>query len=634
MPFLGLTPDDIVAVKTIADSMAETFTETYSTKFAKEFYAANLCSADSGSEALRLKSRPVVANLRTANLSVLKGGWLTKKGEVRKNWKRRWFEMDGEFHLRYFERDDGTKSAKGKIIFYMYKVEAPVEVDGYSNCIALTHESKRCFYIFPDRASEIDQWIPFLKAACLRSRYPRNVDPHRALAFEAGHSALQKAANATVTAPEDGDVEALQAIIMKRLESEVIADAMDKLGNYKRRVYEPQTIKAAQALAAAAMQAGYDNALLFAEDMQNLMQTVADESKDEFLKADAELRSRIMGAVGPIVTGLLQSSTIAASCETAVSAVIEPLAAAEAALKTAFDTVVQDVTATIQKAGLDQDALRQFFLPLAQKLREHPTDSEHPLADMHASIQLIPSAVDRALTGGSAPADAAGADPTDVVAPESVPEPAPEPAAEGAAGTEVEAAAEEGEAAVNSAEESPDGTNDADENDAKGVNQNPLQVAAESEPAAEGGPTRRKRAESVWMPTTGGGGASSTRGAAVAQEFWVAFADLFENAVYSLEDGLVYAAEAAPLSPTRDQLRDSVGVVANLVVDDTSHDVAIVLRRTTMAALRALVEEEYEKLEQQNKVAESLPSDLSASSFLESSPADPAKIEPPVLLLA
>ena len=61
---------------------------------------------------------------------------------------------------RYYEKDDGT-SLKGEVMLYRFEVEAPVTIDGYDCCIALTHERKRCFYCAPDRASEIQDWTRY-----------------------------------------------------------------------------------------------------------------------------------------------------------------------------------------------------------------------------------------------------------------------------------------------------------------------------------------------------------------------------------------------------------------------------------------------------------------------------------------
>eukprot|EP01050_Picozoa_sp_SAG11_P006901 SAG11_NODE_557_length_8549_cov_5.574675_3_plen_372_part_00 len=166
MPYLGLSNDEVAQVGLICDNMRDTFVDAYVRKFGRECYTAKLAGVraqapDAGETgegkgglklefgagaaadkaesplAMLLKRRPDRA-VRTANLSVLTAGWLTKKGEVRKNWKRRWFELDNHYHLRYFEGDDGSKGAKGACVFYNYRIEAPVDVDGRS-CIAMLH---------------------------------------------------------------------------------------------------------------------------------------------------------------------------------------------------------------------------------------------------------------------------------------------------------------------------------------------------------------------------------------------------------------------------------------------------------------------------------------------------------------
>ena len=57
---------------------------------------------------------------------VVHSGWLRKQGDVRKNWKKRWFELTNDFTLRYYDAQTEPREQKGAIVLHMYRVEAPM----------------------------------------------------------------------------------------------------------------------------------------------------------------------------------------------------------------------------------------------------------------------------------------------------------------------------------------------------------------------------------------------------------------------------------------------------------------------------------------------------------------------------
>ena len=58
---------------------------------------------------------------------VVHSGWLRKQGDVRKNWKKRWFELTNDFTLRYYDAQTEPREQKGAIVLHMYRVEAPFQ---------------------------------------------------------------------------------------------------------------------------------------------------------------------------------------------------------------------------------------------------------------------------------------------------------------------------------------------------------------------------------------------------------------------------------------------------------------------------------------------------------------------------
>ena len=180
--FVGLTPEQVAEIQDGMDAMMATFTAEYDATAAQLIVAGAKAAATGESNdgqlgtrpeptavapasptansfQPRLSSRPKVA-LKTVSLGALHSGWLTKKGEIRKNWKRRWFEMAPDFTLRYFDKQDEPRQQKGCVVLYNCRVDAPVKADEeHENCIALRPAvlPGRTYYFTPDRAHELEE---------------------------------------------------------------------------------------------------------------------------------------------------------------------------------------------------------------------------------------------------------------------------------------------------------------------------------------------------------------------------------------------------------------------------------------------------------------------------------------------
>ena len=97
--------------------------------------------------------------------------------------------MSPDFTLRYFDKQDEPRQEKGTVILYNCEVETGVSEDGHDNCITLRPAvlSGRTFYFVADRSQEVDQWLPFMRAACQLSRHPSSPVPALAGAFHAAY---------------------------------------------------------------------------------------------------------------------------------------------------------------------------------------------------------------------------------------------------------------------------------------------------------------------------------------------------------------------------------------------------------------------------------------------------------------
>ena len=154
----------------------------------------------------------------------LYGGWLTKLGAVRKNWKRRWFAISPDYTVAYYanERD---RQPRGSMMMQGYEVRPDCFKGEKDFCIELHHRSRRCFYVYADSREDYEQWIPILKEVCRKSRFRMHPDPLRARAFDAAFKSTQRTMeDDTDRMPELSEREALVQLICDRIDAVVLSD--------------------------------------------------------------------------------------------------------------------------------------------------------------------------------------------------------------------------------------------------------------------------------------------------------------------------------------------------------------------------------------------------------------------------
>ena len=77
-------------------------------------------------------------------------------------------------------------------------------------CIELYHRKRRCFYVFADDREDYEQWMPILKEACRKARYPMHPDAVRARVFDVAFKATQEMMEVpTDRLPEVSEADAL-----------------------------------------------------------------------------------------------------------------------------------------------------------------------------------------------------------------------------------------------------------------------------------------------------------------------------------------------------------------------------------------------------------------------------------------
>ncbi|KAI6652728.1 Dual adapter for phosphotyrosine and 3-phosphotyrosine and 3-phosphoinositide [Oopsacas minuta] len=126
----------------------------------------DLVRSDKEIRFMRVKSDPNI--LSSCSLGV-KGGYLIKRGHVRKNWKRRWFVLDKNI-LNYYEmkpnlNDNPNPKPKG-IIDLSETIQFTAEDHSVKQpyCFAI-HVSKKIYLISAETEIDYKSWVEALKTA-------------------------------------------------------------------------------------------------------------------------------------------------------------------------------------------------------------------------------------------------------------------------------------------------------------------------------------------------------------------------------------------------------------------------------------------------------------------------------------
>eukprot|EP00736_Rhodelphis_marinus_P014331 Rmarinus@m.21096 len=95
-----------------------------------------------------------------------KQGWLVKEGHLRKNWKRRWFILQGDT-LTYYESQENMKKPKGVINLETCAVNAKTREDikqevGTTECMEIV-TSERKLHFVAEGTTDMQEWVRALK---------------------------------------------------------------------------------------------------------------------------------------------------------------------------------------------------------------------------------------------------------------------------------------------------------------------------------------------------------------------------------------------------------------------------------------------------------------------------------------
>ena len=93
-------------------------------------------------------------------MEILKEGYLTKQGHVRKNWKRRWFVLT-KSQMSY-HMEPGAP-AKGRIPLDNVTISLDTDALGKENCFGLFHGERKPYFMCAETPAEVVQWVKAIR---------------------------------------------------------------------------------------------------------------------------------------------------------------------------------------------------------------------------------------------------------------------------------------------------------------------------------------------------------------------------------------------------------------------------------------------------------------------------------------
>lgn len=246
----GLSTPDLAPKNPFSEAQEETmkqeskdlldkFTKTYLTDYKSELIKK--VRADVEAENDKTQSPWKLRQFPDAGRQEVMSGYLTKRGAVIKNWKKRWFVIYSNGACDYFVKE-GDAKVKGTIPLEGYAVITEPKGDifaGKTFTIQLENpngEDKRVWYLVAETEEEKKNWVQGFSQACRVAVAYVNPDPIVRVAFKSAYTKLRRAYGLYAKNPKGKEEEALNEVVYDRLYSVVVYDVVRNLEGLPKKV--------------------------------------------------------------------------------------------------------------------------------------------------------------------------------------------------------------------------------------------------------------------------------------------------------------------------------------------------------------------------------------------------------------
>jgi hypothetical protein len=299
---------------------------------------------------------------------ILKTGFMMKRGDVVKNWKRRYFVAKNKvdnFVIEYYETEDAPK-AKGVIQPCGYKVDDfdPEEIEEFGSensdhgiKLVPYDETRRAWYVNCESDEDRKEWEKIFQNAVRKSEPPVDPDPVISAAFNAAYKATRYAYgyygwySINCTEPE-----MLGKLIGDVLNRELLDDIYDNIPAGATRNQIVSTIKKMVVTAVTtAVNAGWKAVLSAVDASKAAYSASVKEALSPIFEAEESIKSQIVESVGSVVNPVMEDVG-ARLCQPVFSASVAHISSAYVWAIKGFH---EAMTARVQRVTDKPNSLRE-----------------------------------------------------------------------------------------------------------------------------------------------------------------------------------------------------------------------------------------------------------------------------------
>ncbi|KAJ7370918.1 hypothetical protein OS493_028992 [Desmophyllum pertusum] len=198
-------------IEDIAEEFLKEFTIAYNTAYGVEYTKKTLKEIDAESFAEEKPTFQLLQRAWDSFKSPLKMGYLTKRGALVKNWKKRYFVVNPNYSVDYFENEEAFEKGfkpKGSIFPCGYEINADIDEtmaeriknlaklmkvdekemgapDKYpEHTFEVAHPRRRAYLITAENEEDKNAWVETLKVCCRKAEGLKSEDPVGRAAFK------------------------------------------------------------------------------------------------------------------------------------------------------------------------------------------------------------------------------------------------------------------------------------------------------------------------------------------------------------------------------------------------------------------------------------------------------------------
>ncbi|KAL0211345.1 hypothetical protein P9112_009643 [Eukaryota sp. TZLM1-RC] len=327
--------------------------------------------------------------------SPIKTGYLTKRGDLRKNWKRRYFIIKHNCEVEYWEDEsqvgqEGCRP-KGTISPCGLRVIEDPEFEDRPFLFELRAGRGRDWFLEADSKEDKDDWVSAFRYACRRARPPLNEDHIMREAFIEAYRVTRysfwiwDSHVIWVTKPEG---EQLGLLISAKLEKEVMTDVYRELpkGGHGKigALVKKQVRKTVDSIVGGAVNAAWKEVSGKVADLKPTIEDGLKKSIGPVCDAEVELRGKIKNAVLSTLDPLL-SSTIVPLISKLSEALFPSITDAYAELVKSFDEIGEELLSNDQ----DNNYIHNIYTQIAYPWRSRIYPARRKLYANRERLELL-----------------------------------------------------------------------------------------------------------------------------------------------------------------------------------------------------------------------------------------------------